>query len=118
VLLLCAFLAGCAALKGSKSTDNSALTGGIDHAGYPNAYLERIAGESIADLLSKRIVGKKGGRFSVVGIEPLDGTNAHGVDAEFLSKKIRIYHKYGFNNRFTRGDNRRNFRNFKSVKRL
>ena len=84
VILLCAFLAGCAALKGSKSTDNSAL------AGYPNAYLERIAGESIADLLSKRIVGKKGGRFSVVGIEPLDGTNAHGVDAEFLSKKIRI----------------------------
>ncbi len=90
VILLCVFLAGCAALKGSKSTDNSALTGGIDHAGYPNAYLERIAGESIADLLSKRIVSKRGGRFSVVGIEPLDGTNAHGVDAEFLSKKIRI----------------------------
>ena len=66
VILLCAFLAGCAALKGSKSADNSALTGGIDHAGYPNAYLERIAGESIADLLSKRIVGKKGGRFSVL----------------------------------------------------
>ena len=90
VILLCTLLAGCAALKGSTSTDNSALTGGIDHAGYPNAYLERIAGESIADLLSKRIVGKKGGRVSVVGIEPLASLSTDEV-ANLIGPVLQHY---------------------------
>ena len=88
-ILLGFFFAGCTAFKSSKGADDSAISE-IDHVKYPNAYLERIAGESVADLLSRRIVKKKSGRFSIVGIEPLDSTNTGGVDTAFLSKKIRI----------------------------
>ena len=88
-ILLGFFFAGCTASKSSKGADDSAISE-IDHVKYPNAYLERIAGESVADLLSRRIVKKKSGRFSIVGIEPLDSTNTGGVDTAFLSKKIRI----------------------------
>ena len=87
-ILLGVFFAGCTASKSSKS--DAALAGESNPAKYSNAYLERVAGESIADLLSKRIVKKKGGRFSIVGIEPLQGIENSGVDTAFLSKKIRI----------------------------
>ena len=87
-ILLGVFFAGCTASKSSKS--DAALAGESNPAKYSNAYLERVAGESIADLLSKRIIKKKGGRFSIVGIEPLQGIENSGVDTAFLSKKIRI----------------------------
>ena len=87
-ILLGVFFAGCTASKSSKS--DAALAGESNSAKYSNAYLERVAGESIADLLSKRIIKKKGGRFSIVGIEPLQGIENSGVDTAFLSKKIRI----------------------------
>ena len=88
-ILLGLFFAGCTAFKSSKGADDSAISE-IDHVKYPNAYLERIAGESVADLLSRRIVKKKSGRFSIVGIEPLDSTNTGGVDTAFLSKKLEF----------------------------